>query len=149
MKRIILSLMLTLGFVAGHVCAQRADYRIIPQPKSVQTDTTQVFTLQNGMAIAYDATDAETARNAQFLQQWVEQATGVKLTLAPNDKRAAIRLAIGLTADKQAKKAKKSKSPETLSEQQQEAYAITVDKSGILVQARKPIGFFRAAQTLR
>ena len=47
--------------------AQRADYRIIPQPKSVETDTTQVFTLQDGMTIAYDAANEEVARNAQFL----------------------------------------------------------------------------------
>ena len=129
--------------------AQRADYRIIPQPKQVQTDTTQVFALQTGMAIAYDATDAEITRNAQFLQEWVEQTTGVKLTLAPNDKRAAVRFSLGLPADKKAKKAKKGKDIAPLTEQQQEAYAITVNKNGILVQARKPVGFFRAAQTLR
>ena len=134
---------------AGSAFAQRADYQIIPLPKQVQTDTTQVFTLRSGMAIAFDATDAETARNAQFLQQWVEQATGVKLVLAPNDKRAAIRLTIGLPADKKAKKSKKDKTAVPMTEQQQEAYTITVNKDGILVQARKPVGFFRAAQTLR
>ncbi len=134
---------------AGSAFAQRADYQIIPLPKQIQTDTTQVFTLRSGMAIAFDATDAETARNAQFLQQWVEQATGVKLVLAPNDKRAAIRLTIGLPADKKAKKSKKDKTAAPMTEQQQEAYTITVNKDGILVQARKPVGFFRAAQTLR
>lgn len=134
---------LAFSFFTLFASAQRADYRIIPQPKQVQIDTTQVFTLQDGMAIAYDATDAETARNAKFLQGWVEQTTGVRLTLAPNDKNAAVRLRLGLPADKKLKKGT------VLTDQQQEAYAITVDKSGILVLARKPIGFFRAAQTLR
>lgn len=134
---------LAFSFFTLFASAQRADYRIIPQPKQVQIDTTKVFTLQDGMAIAYDATDVETARNAKFLQGWVEQTTGVRLTLAPNDKNAAVRLRLGLPADKKLKKGT------VLTDQQQEAYAITVDKSGILVQARKPVGFFRAAQTLR
>lgn len=147
MKRFFITLIITSVICTAY--AQRADYRIIPQPKRVQMDSTQVFKLQDGMAIAFDATDAETARNAQFLQQWIEQTTGMKLALAPNDKRAAIRMTIGLPADKKAKKNKKDKATEPLTEQQQEAYAITVDKDGILVQARKPAGLFRAAQTLR
>jgi hexosaminidase len=70
----------------------------------------------------------------------------VKLALAPTDKKAAIRLSIGLAADKKAKKGKKAAE---LTDQQKEAYTITVNKNGIQIAAREPIGFFRAAQTLR
>lgn len=132
--------------------AQRADYRVIPLPKSVETDTAQVFTLRSGMGIAYDASNPEIARNVQFLCQWVEELTGVKLALTHDDKTAAIRLTLGLDADKKAKKTKKAKKgqqPAELTPQQQEAYTIAVTKDGIQIQARQPIGFFRAAQTLR
>ena len=129
--------------------AERADYRVIPLPKSVQMDSTQVFTLQNGMGIAYDASDPVMARNAQFLRQWVEELTGLKLQMTPDDKKAAIRFSLGIPTDKKAKKAKKGQKAEQLTEQQQEAYLITIDKSGIAVQARENVGLFRAAQTLR
>ena len=67
-----LYIFIILYFCISPIVAQRADYRIIPQPKSVEVDTTQVFTLRDGMAIAYDAANDEVARNAQFLQQWVQ-----------------------------------------------------------------------------
>ena len=147
MKKILLTLVVAFATLA--TMAQRADYRIIPLPKSEVTDTTQVFVLQSGMGIAYDASNEEVARNAAFLREWVQQVTGVQLILSPTDEKAAIRLSLGFPADKKAKKGKKSKETPVLTEQQQEAYTIAIDKDGILIQARQPIGFFRAAQTLR
>ena len=125
----------------------RPDYHVIPLPKEVVTDTTRAFTLSSGMTIAFDATDSETARNALFLSKWVEEATGIRLTLAPNDKKAAISLSLGWATAK--KKDKKKDEAKALTEQQQEAYVITVDKKGIRIVARQPVGLFRAAQTLR
>ena len=142
-------LLIILAFAPLQMRAEGVDYRIIPQPKSVEADTTQVFTLQAGMGIAYDAGNPEIARNVQFFRQWVEELTGLSLALTPDDHKAAVRFAIGLPADKKAKKAKKGGKTAELTEQQQEAYAVTIDKKGILIQARQPIGLFRAAQTLR
>ncbi len=147
MKKILIALLLLGAPLFSQ--AQRADYRIIPLPKSIESDTTQAFTLRNGMGIAYDASNPETSRNAQFLRQWVEETTGLKLNLTPDDKKAAIRLTLGLDKGKKAKKAKKGQPQPELTEQQQEAYAITIDKKGILVEARQQVGLFRAAQTLR
>ena len=144
MKKYLFLILMTC--VPALASAQRADYRIIPQPKSVQVDSTNAFALRPGMTIAYDASNPEVSRNAQFLRQWVEELTGVKLTLAPTDKKAAIRLTLGLAADKKAQKGKKAA---VLTEQQKEAYTIAVNKNGIQIAARKPVGFFRAAQTLR
>ena len=144
MKKYLFLILMTC--VPALANAERADYRIIPQPKSVQVDSTNTFTLRPGMSIAYDSGNPEVSRNAQFLRQWVEELTGVKLALAPTDKKAAIRLSIGLAADKKAKKGKKGAE---LTDQQKEAYTITVNKNGIQIAAREPIGFFRAAQTLR
>ena len=76
----------------AHAQAPRADYRIIPLPKSEVTDTAHCFSLLDGMDIAYDATNSEVARNAAFLQGWVEELTGLKLVLAPaNQKPSAER----------------------------------------------------------
>ena len=147
MKKILFSMFLML--TPAMMMAERADYCIIPQPKSVQTDTTQAFILRAGMGIAYDSSNPEISRNVQFLRQWVEELTGIKLQLTPADKKAAVRFSIGFPADKKSKKAKKGQKAPELTEQQQEAYAITIDKNGINIQARQPIGFFRAAQTLR
>jgi len=138
-----------LSFLPALMMAERADYRIIPLPKSVQTDTTQFFALRDGMGIAYDSSDPAISRNAQFLRQWVEEATGLKLRLTPDDKQAAIRLTLGFPADKKAKKAKKGQKAPELTQQQQEAYTITVGKNGIAVAARQHVGLFRAVETLR
>lgn len=147
MKKILLSILIVCSAVVAS--AQRADYRIIPLPKSVASDTTQLFVLRDGMGIAYDAGDPEVARNAQFLRQWVEELTGLKLQLTPDDKKAPVQLTLGFAADKKAKKAKKGQPASQLTDQQQEAYTISIGKEGIRICARKPIGFFRAAQTLR
>ena len=134
---------------AASAMAERADYNVIPLPKSVQSDSTKTFALKTGLGIAYDASDPEIARNAQFLRTWVEELTGIRLALTPDDKRAAIRLTIGLPADKNVKGKKGKKTTAKLSEQQQEAYRIAVSESGIDIAARQPVGLFRAAQTLR
>ena len=147
MKKFLASILLVCA--AATAMAQRADYRIIPLPKSVETDTTKVFVLRAGMGIAYDSGNPEVSRNVQFLRQWVEELTGVKLALTPDDKKAAVRLTLGFPADKKAKKAKKGQPAAELTEQQQEAYTISIGESGIQIAARNPIGFFRAAQTLR
>ena len=111
--------------------AGRADYRVVPLPKSIQTDTTRVFTLQPGMGIAYDANNAEIARTAQFLSEWIAQQTGLQLQLTPAAKEAAIRLAVsGSPTDK-------------------ESYVLSVNKTGITIRANQPAGLFRGAQTLR
>ena len=120
--------------------AQTADYRVIPLPTSISVDTTQAFVLQAGMGIAYDASNPEISRNAQFLRQWVEETAGVKLAMTPDDKKAAISLTIR-------KPSKKLAAPTTA--QENAAYDLVVDKRGIRITAWTPEGFFHAAQTLR
>ena len=115
--------------------AGRADYRVIPLPQSIEADTTRVFTLQPGMGISYDAGNPEIARTAQFLSQWMEQQTGLRLQLTPTAKKAAIRLVIS--------------TPKKGVPAGNEAYTLTVNKAGITISATQPVGLFRGAQTLR
>ena len=100
------------------------------------------------MNVAFDANDEEVVRTAHFLQQWVAEQTGLELVLAPADDKAAIRLVL-IPSAKSKKKGKKGQLPVEPSPQQQEAYMLTVDASGIMLEAQKPVGLFRAAQTLR
>ena len=150
----------SLSFIICHLLfvislsAQTANYNIIPLPKEVKIDTTQAFSLCDGMTIAYDDSNAEVARIAQFLQQWVGEATGIRLTLSPQPSAlsqatgaSAIRLT--LNAPAKSKKGKKAKQAPVPTEQEQEAYRIVVRQNGITLSAAQPVGLFRAAQTLR
>ena len=143
MKRLLsLTTFLLLTIFAS---AQRASYDIIPMPKEVKVDTTQLFTLTSGMGIAFDQNNAECVRIAQFLKEWTKEATGIELQQTPANAKSSIRFSLIAPA----KKSKRDKKPVALTEQQEESYTLKVDKDGILVTAYKPVGLFRAAQTLR
>lgn len=147
MKKILLSICMFLAFGnAMTMSAQVADYNVIPLPKEVKTDTTQSFTLTNEMTIACDVSNPELLRNAQFLCEWVKQISGIELVLTGDMKSANIRLSLDYPTDK---KLKKGENTPEFTEQQKEAYIISINKKGIDIQARNPVGIFRAAQTLR
>ena len=143
MKKLSFFLFIAL-VIAGTLSAnaQRAEYDVIPLPKEVKVDSANVFVLKNGMGVSFDASSEEIFRNVAFLRQWVEETTGISLKLTPTDKKAAIRLSLDY-------KETKDEAEAELTEQQKEAYIIKVDKKGISISARQPIGLFRAAQTLR
>ena len=150
MKRTLFIVLLLIGAVASHLslaCAQEAGYSIVPLPKSIATDTTQTFVLKSGMGIAYDGSDIEVSRTAEFLRQWVEEATGIKLSLTANDPQAAIRLKLVLPP--RGKKGQRLVKAAPLTEQQEEAYVLEVGQTGIELRAKRPVGLFRAAETLR
>jgi len=140
MRKMMIMMLLAIAVAVGaQQATPRADYRVVPLPMSVQADTTQVFTLLSGMGIAYDEKLPAMERNAKFLCQWVEELTGIRLQLAPGNRKAAIRIALDLPTDKKA----------VPGGQQEEAYTITVGKKGVSISARQAVGAFRAVQTLR
>ena len=150
MKRLLFTVCCLLSAVcvsADEVTA--AKYDIIPLPKEVKVICTgfdQMFAIEDGNGISYDASNAECTRIAQFLQEWVKEEADVKLQLTPNDKNATIQLRLVSPA---APKGKKSKKPVTLTDQQKESYTMKVTEKGIELTAFEPVGLFRAAQTLR
>ncbi len=146
MKKLLLfSTFLIFLFSFSPASAERASYDIIPMPKEVKVDTTHLFTLLGGMGIAFDQNNAECVRIAQFLQTWVKEATGIELQQTPANTKSPIRFSLIAPT----KKSKRDKKPVALTEQQEESYTMKVDKDGILVTAYKPVGLFRAAQTIR
>lgn len=143
MKKLSFFLFIAL-VIAGTLSAnaQRAEYDVIPLPKEVKVDSANVFVLKNGMGVSFDAFNEEVYRNVLFFRQWIEETTGITLKLAPGDKKAAVRMSLDYPKAK-------GEVESDLTEQQKEAYMIKVDKKGIAIIARQPIGLFRAAQTLR
>lgn len=143
MKKLSFFLFIVL-VIAGTLSAnaQRAEYDVIPLPKEVKVDSANVFVLKNGMGVSFDASNEEVYRNVLFFRQWIEETTGITLKLAPGDKKAAVRMSLDYPKAK-------GEVESDLTEQQKEAYMIKVDKKGIAIIARQPIGLFRAAQTLR
>lgn len=143
MKKLSFFLFIAL-VIAGTLSAnaQRAEYDVIPLPKEVKVDSANVFVLKNGMGVSFDASNEEVYRNVLFFHQWIEETTGITLKLAPGDKKAAVRMTLDYPKAK-------GEVESDLTEQQKEAYMIKVDKKGIAIIARQPIGLFRAAQTLR
>ncbi len=150
MKRLLFTVCCLLSAVcvsADEVTA--ANYDIIPLPKEVKVMCTgfdQMFAIEDGNGISYDASNSECTRIAQFLQEWVKEEADVKLQLTPDDKNAQIKLRLVSPA---APKGKKSKKPVTLTDQQKENYTMKVTEKGIELTAFEPVGLFRAAQTLR
>lgn len=143
MKKLSIFLFIAL-VIAGTLSAnaQRAEYDVIPLPKEVKVNSANVFVLKNGMGVSFDASNEEVYRNVLFFRQWIEETTGITLKLAPGDKKAAVRMSLDYPKAK-------GEVESDLTEQQKEAYMIKVDKKGIAIIARQPIGLFRAAQTLR
>lgn len=143
MKKLSFFLFIAL-VIAGTLSAnaQRAEYDVIPLPKEVKVDSANVFVLKNGMGVSFDASNEEVYRNVLFFRQLIEETTGITLKLAPGDKKADIRMSLDYPKAK-------GEVESDLTEQQKEAYIIKVDKKGIAIIARQPIGLFRAAQTLR
>ncbi len=141
MKSLFISLLSIALFVCtATVNAQRADYDVIPLPKSVKVDSVKVFKLCKDAAVAFNADNPEVYRNVLFLREWVKEMTGIELKLAPGDKKAAIKFSLDYPVKIDASE---------ITEQQREAYIIKVDKKGVSIIAREPVGLFRAAQTLR
>lgn len=159
MKRTILALAILLWPVLQW--AQQADFHVIPLPLSVQTDSTQTFTLTSGMGIGYDASQPEQGRIASWLRQFIEETSGVNLLLQPNNKKAAVYLSIkagakGKTAKAGGKGAAQAQVATTPADPrvegstpQQEAYTISISRRGITISAAAPVGLYRAAQTIR
>lgn len=128
-KKILIILMILATCIKGFA-QLRANYRVVPLPMSIQTDTTKSFTLQQDMGIAYDKRLPEMQRNAEFLKQWVEELNDLRLQLTPDNKKAAILLHL-------------SERMKT-----QKGYTIQVGPKGITIQAGDAEGIFRGIQTL-
>ena len=104
------------------------NYQVIPLPQSITLDASgKTAQLVKGQAVSYPADNAKMKRNAEFAQEYL----GLVPQLEVKKKPAPVRLTLGLA----------NENPD--------AYQITVDKKGILIQGASESGVFYGIQTLR
>lgn len=131
-KKLVLATFLcasTLGTFAAD-----ADYNsVVPLPQSIVQQKGKPFSLTQTTPIVYAGTDAKMQKNAEFLSEFVEQLTGIKLPVTTTkDKKTP---AIVLTIDPKVEGA--------------EAYRLTVTEKQVTIAASTPAGVFYGIQTLR
>lgn len=131
------SILLTLAALlwlapASALMAQNADFHVVPLPKQVKATQAGHFELDDKTLVYCPQGNKELKRLAGFLADFVEESTGIKLTVtnAPVQ-RKCIRLSVSL----------KDKNPE--------AYRIRANSEIILLEGASEAGLFYAVQTLR
>ena len=120
---LLAALLLTPGVMA------EVNYQVVPLPQKIEPDPQGRKTLLvRGQEVAYPAGNARMERNARFAQEFL----GLKPQLMKGKRREApVCLTLGL----------QSENPD--------AYQITVDKRGVLIQGASESGVFYGIQTLR
>ena len=69
----------------------RADYRIVPLPDRIDGVKGADFLLTGNCLINYPTGNREMERSAQMLSRYVEDMTGIHLSIRPTTKRATSR----------------------------------------------------------
>ncbi len=111
--------------------AQKADYQVVPLPRHVQEQVGE-FVLQNGVKVMYPKGNAKMQNNADFLAEYVNELTGIKLKpVAGKSSGGTITLAI----DSKIKN--------------KEGYRLVVNPKSVTIYGQTPAGVFYGIQTLR
>lgn len=137
MKKIIHIFSIYLLF-CGIIChaqdsTPKANYNIIPHPRSIQVYSHPPFVLTENTIVSYDRKDKELARNVQFLTEYIKELTELQLkTRIGKMKPGEIHLSISKTP---------TESPE--------AYNIHITPQNIQITGTTEAGIFYGIQTLR
>ena len=137
MKKIIHIFSIYLLF-CGIIChaqdsTPKANYNIIPHPRSIQVYSHPPFVLTENTIVSYDRKEKELARNVQFLTEYIKELTGLQLkTRIGKMKPGEIHLSISKTP---------TESPE--------AYNIHITPQNIQITGTTEAGIFYGIQTLR
>lgn len=126
-------LMTLLAAIACNVNASisSSNYNVVPKPLSVTEDKDQPFIITASTTVSCMSGGEEMKRNAQFLTDYVAEATGIRMQAAEKASKQCIRLFINnkITG--------------------KEAYRLSVSKKGVTIEAATPRGVFYGIQTLR
>lgn len=119
-----------------YACSEKrtlnSDYEIIPKPLDVNCKGDASFLLKDGVAVIYPENNQKMQDNAEFLVDYVERQTGVKLT---SHAGMPVDGAICLTLD--------------LSDDNAEAYKLIVNDKRVCISGASEAGVFYGIQTLR
>lgn len=131
-KKIVLTALLCTS-VASTFAADANYNNVVPFHKSIELQKGKAFVLNEGTPIVYVGTDTKMKQNADFLAEYINQLTHLKLNVTTSKQKnvAAIVLAID---------------PKINGE---EAYSLTVSNKGIKIAGKTAAGVFYGIQTLR
>lgn len=139
MKRISFNLMGVLCILFStcfYACSEKRTLNsvleIIPKPLDVNCKGDASFLLKDGVAVIYPENNRKMQDNAEFLVDYVERQTGVKLT---SHAGMPVDGAICLTLD--------------LSDDNAEAYKLIVNDKRVCISGASEAGVFYGIQTLR
>lgn len=117
-------------------CAKKevvnAEYAIVPLPLQIIAKTGTTFVLDKNTVIVYTTEDDTLKRTAEFLSQYIEQSTGLKLNISSKQQEDN---AITLDTDYHYLNS--------------EAYQLTVNEKAIKISGASQAGVFYGVQTLR
>ncbi len=128
-KAAILTVLLTfssLNISAGDL----TNYEVVPLPQSIVTQKGEPFVLDDQVEILYDES---LQREAEFLQQYLKEATWLNLQLV----------------QKRAKKVRYIKLAVSSNVKEPEGYVLTVSQKGVSIHGGSAAGVFYGIQTLR
>ena len=136
-----LSHLVLAGFLALAItsCARQdieASYQVVPLPQEVSLNAEAPFRLNRNTLIAYPEGNDLLKRNAEFLAEYIGQATGFVLPtqgLAEGKEPAKHSIVLGLSADIANK----------------EGYVLDVQADNVFLNGQTPNGVFYGIQTLR
>lgn len=139
MKRVSFNLMGVLCILFStcfYACSEKrtlnSDYEIIPKPLDVNCKGDASFLLKDGVSVIYPENNQKMQDNAEFLVDYVEKQTGVKLT---SHAGMPVDGAICLTLD--------------LNDDNAEAYKLIVNDKRVCISGASEAGVFYGIQTLR
>lgn len=135
-KKLLLILAAWLAVTAaGMAQTPRADYRVIPLPDAINGIKSADFLLSPQRLINYPTGNRDMERNALFLSQYIEEMTGMHLSIRPT--RNTRDYADNITLLLDSKMA------------HEEGYRITVTAKGVEIAGKTPAGVFQGIQVLR
>ena len=112
-----------------------ADYRVIPLPDAINGIKSSNFLLTPEKLINYPTGNREMERNALFLSQYIEEMTGMHLSIRPTRSSGDAANSITLMLDGKI--------------EYEEGYRITVTSSGVEIAGKTTAGVFQGIQVLR
>lgn len=127
-------LLVLTGLLASCSNAEKtaANYQIIPLPQEITAAASGEFTIKGGTEIIYPEGNERMKNNAQFLADYLEEATGQDHAIAAGaESKGNIVLQLGLASEKP------------------EAYQLKVTPDGIIIAGASEAGVFYGIQTLR
>ncbi len=111
---------------------QEADYRVVPLPREIMPSQEKGFVVTKSTKICYPKGNDALKSNAQFLSQYMQMLTGLKLKVKAGESESG---AIYLS--------------DNLKSANKEAYSISVTEKSMTINGASAAGNFYGIQTLR